>query len=73
MNIGRKIKLLRQKRDLTQKQVAERLCVSPQAISKWENGANAPDISLIPRIASLFGVSIDELFDSESAEPSDGR
>lgn len=37
------------------------LSTSPQAISKWENGKNMPDISVLPQIADVFGISIDEL------------
>ena len=61
-NIGNNIKQLRQQKKMTQKQVAKRLDVSYQAISKWENNTNAPDIALLPEIAELFGVSIDVLF-----------
>lgn len=62
MNIGNNIKQLRQQKNLTQKQVAEKLGVSSQAVSKWENNVNTPDIALLPEIAELFGVSIDALF-----------
>lgn len=62
MNIGSNIKQLRQRMNLTQEQVANKLGVSYQAVSKWEVGANTPDIALLPDIANLFGVSIDSLF-----------
>jgi len=62
MNIGNNIKQLRQQKNLTQEQVAEKLGVSYQAVSKWENNANTPDIALLPQIADLFSVSIDALF-----------
>lgn len=62
MNIGNNIKYLRQQKNFTQEQIAERLGVSYQAVSKWENNANTPDIALLPGIASLFGVPIDVLF-----------
>ena len=73
MNIGGNIKRLRQRHNLTQDQVAEKLCVSYQAVSKWENNINAPDISLLPEIANLFGVSIDTLFSDHPEEDSDLR
>ena len=73
MNIGGNIKRLRQRHNLTQDQVAEKLCVSYQAVSKWENNINAPDISLLPEIANLFGVSIDTLFSDYPEEDSDLR
>ena len=65
MNIGNNIKQLRQKNNLTQDQVAEKIGVSYQAVSKWENNANTPDIALLPQIANLFGVSIDALFSDD--------
>ena len=51
MNIGSNIKQLRQRMNLTQEQVANKLGVSYQAVSKWEVGANTPDIALLPDIA----------------------
>ena len=63
MNIGNKIKALRLKSSTTQEALAERLGVSSQSISKWENNVCAPDISLLPAISEFFGVTIDELFD----------
>ena len=65
MNIGKNIKYLRQQQGLTQEQVAEHLGVTYQAVSKWENDTNTPDIALLPEIASLFGVLIDALFADE--------
>ena len=62
MNIGKNIKRLRLLNDMKQKDFAKILSVSPQAISKWENGKNMPDISILPKIAESFGVSIDDLF-----------
>ena len=71
MNIGTNIKQLRQQKNLTQEQVAEALGVSYQAVSKWENNANTPDITLLPEIANLFGISIDALFSDNIADYSD--
>ena len=62
MNIGNQIKNLRLEKKVRQEEVAEYLGVSTQAVSKWETGASSPDISLLPNIATYFGVSIDELF-----------
>lgn len=62
MKIGTKIRELRRKRGMTQEQLSEYLNVSYQAVSKWENGTAYPDITLIPVIASVFGVSTDCLF-----------
>lgn len=63
MDIGNKIKQLRQKIGATQEQLGEKLGVSAQSISKWETGITMPDISLLPLLSSELGVSIDELFD----------
>ena len=62
MKIGSNIRVLRQRRGLTQEQVSTHLGVSYQAVSKWETGANTPDISLLPNLARLFDVSIDTLY-----------
>lgn len=62
MSIGTNIFSLRKAKKLTQKQLAEKLGVSEQAVSKWENDICAPDVSLFPAIATFFGVSIDRLF-----------
>jgi transcriptional regulator with XRE-family HTH domain len=63
MNLGNKIKELRQRNCITQEQLANHLSVSPQCISKWENSITMPDIQLLPQISVFFGVSLDELFD----------
>nr|MBR4280459.1 helix-turn-helix transcriptional regulator [Clostridia bacterium] len=65
MKIGENIRALRVQKGLTQEQVAARLGVSYQAVSKWETAANTPDISLLPALAELFGVTIDALFSRE--------
>lgn len=62
MEIGKKIKALRTQKSLTQEALASELSVSPQAISKWECGSALPDIQLLPQIAILFGITLDELF-----------
>ena len=61
-NIGAKIAELRREHNMKQDELAEMLGVTPQAVSKWENGASMPDISLLPKIAQIFGVTIDDLF-----------
>ncbi len=63
MNLGNKIRELRRARNLTQEQLAVSLNISPQAVSKWEMGASYPDMTMIPILAALFKVSLDELFD----------
>ena len=63
MNIGNKIRELRKQRGITQEQLAESIGISFQAVSKWENNIALPHITLVPVLASYFGVSMDELFD----------
>lgn len=62
MEIGKKIKQLRQYKGVTQEVLADTLNVSYQAVSKWENGSTSPDIGLLPAISAYFGVTIDDLF-----------
>lgn len=70
MQIGKNIRTLRTQNKWTQEQLADRLGVSYQAVSKWENNQNTPDISLLPSIASLFRISIDALFsETPAVEP----
>ncbi len=63
MNFGKKLKNLRLQKAVTQEQFAACLNISPQAVSKWENGLTLPDIQLLPEISVYFGVTIDELFE----------
>ncbi len=60
--IGEKIKAFRLDAGLSQTQLAQKLGISSQAVSKWETNFSQPDITLLPEIASLFGVPIDDLF-----------
>lgn len=61
MTIGKRIAALRRDKNLKQDDLAQMLEVSPQAISKWENDQTCPDISLLPKLAKILGVSVDEL------------
>lgn len=63
IKLGEKIKLLRKQKNISQEVFANYLGVSFQAVSKWENGNTMPDVTMIPAIASFFGISTDELFD----------
>ncbi len=62
---GNFIKEIRKKNNLTQKELADKLGVTYQAVSKWENGKNMPDKALIKQIAKELDVSIEEIFDGE--------
>ncbi len=70
-NMGENIALLRRRISMTQEMLADRLGVSAQAVSKWERGLSCPDVSFLPVMAEIFGVSIDELF--VKTEPNDAR
>ncbi len=65
--LGRRIARLRLARTATQERLAKELNVSPQAVSKWENDINYPDISLLPDLARFLGVSVDELLSGANA------
>ena len=62
---GQRFNRLRKKYDLTQEEVANKLSVSSQAVSKWENDISLPDISLLIEIAELFNITVDELLGKE--------
>ena len=63
MELGKKIRQLRFKAGLTQEQLAGKLGIGAQSVSKWENAVAMPDITTLPLLAEIFGVSIDDLFD----------
>ena len=63
MELGKRIKQLRLRHGMTQEQLAESLGIGAQSVSKGENAIAMPDITLLPQIAEVFGVSIDDLFD----------
>lgn len=66
--LGETIAYYRKSCGMTQEQLAEKCSVTAQAVSKWENGLTAPDISLIPKLAELFAISTDELLGVRKAE-----
>ncbi len=61
-DFGNRIKSLRLSHSMTQEQLAQKLGVSAQAVSKWESGTNMPDILMLPDLSVIFGVTIDDLF-----------
>lgn len=70
-SIGNKIRELRNENLLTQKDLAEKLFVSAQAVSRWEKGEVEPSIETIKQMASIFSVSVDELLGVEEPHNSD--
>jgi len=61
MDFGAQIKKLRTSRKLTQEQIAQKLNVSRQTISSWENNRNLPDLEMVVLIAQIFNISLDNL------------
>lgn len=66
MDIGQTIAGLRSKANMTQEQLASELYVSRELISKWETGKSPPNYKMILKLADLFSVGVDEIFDKES-------
>lgn len=64
--MGDRIKAHRKRLGMTQEQLAERMGVSAQAVSKWENNLSCPDISVLPELADVFGITVDELLGKNS-------
>lgn len=65
IKFGKFIKQLRAEKNMTQKQLAEKLFITDKAVSKWERGLSLPDISLLENIAEIFDVSVSELVNGE--------
>ncbi|MBQ4570080.1 MAG: helix-turn-helix transcriptional regulator, partial [Bacilli bacterium] len=66
MKISERIKKYREENHITQQELADKLYVSKQAISKWENDKSLPDVSMYPTIASLLNITVDELMGNEA-------
>lgn len=66
--MGKRIMANRKRLGLTQDQLAEKLGVTAQAVSKWENDLSCPDIAMLPALADIFGVSVDELLGRETGK-----
>ena len=65
MNLGKKIAELRKKNNLSQEELADKVGVARQTISKWETGDTTPDINQVKIISKIFNISIDELVDND--------
>lgn len=68
MTLGKRIAALRKEKELKQDDLAGMLDVSPLAVSKWENDQTCPDISLLPKLARILGVTVDELLSGKREE-----
>ena len=67
INLKDKLRTLRQQKNVTQEALANHLGITPQSVGKWERGEGFPDITLLPRIAFYFDVTVDELLGVEQA------
>jgi transcriptional regulator with XRE-family HTH domain len=67
--IGKFISVLRKANGMTQQELADKLLVSDKTVSKWECDERMPDISLLPAIAEVFGITTDELLRGERNNP----
>lgn len=63
--IGGLIRRLRQEREMTQRQLAERMGISDKTVSKWERGMGCPDLSFLPELSDIFHVDLDQLLTGE--------
>ncbi|MBQ8185791.1 MAG: helix-turn-helix transcriptional regulator, partial [Clostridia bacterium] len=61
LHFAERLKKYRRECDMTQEELAQKIGISHQSMSKWERGDGLPDVTLLPRIAGCFGVSIDAL------------
>lgn len=68
IDFAKKLKTLRRIHNITQEQLAGYLCVSSQAVSRWECGTACPDISLLPQISEFFEITVDELLGVDEQE-----
>lgn len=64
-SLGQKICSLRKQRQITQDELAEKMAVSPQAVSKWENDLSIPDLPILIELSNFFNVSLDDLVKSK--------
>ena len=68
LNIGENLRRLRRAADMTQEQLADKLGVAYQSVSRWENGTTYPDMEFLPVLAGIFGVTVDELIGMEESK-----
>lgn len=69
MTLGQKIAAQRKLKGLTQDTLSEALGVTAQAVSKWENDITCPDITLLPKLAQMLGITVDALLSTEDVKP----
>lgn len=67
--LGKRITAHRKRLGMTQDKLAEQLGITAQAVSKWENDQSCPDITMLPKLAEIFGISIDQLLGQSENDP----
>lgn len=72
MSLGKTLSSLRKNAKMTQSELGEKLNISAQAISKWENDTSEPDISTLKKLANIYGVTISDILDPNSEKTSSG-
>lgn len=71
--LGIMIASLRKEQGLTQLELAEKMGVTDKAVSKWERDLSCPDVNTIPKLAEVFGISVDELMQVKAASLDSGK
>jgi len=71
--MGELISSLRKEKGMTQKELADQLNITDKAVSKWERNVSCPDISTIPKLAEILGISADELLNTKPESPAGHR
>ena len=66
--LGMMITSLRKENGMTQLELAEKMSVTDKAVSKWERDLSCPDVNSLPKLAEIFGISVDELMQVKSAQ-----
>ena len=72
-SVGKNIKQLRNEKEMTQDQLAEKLHVTRQAVSNWETGKTQPDIETLSALAECFGITVEELIYGKSTQPNNPK
>ena len=67
-NIGALISRLRKEKGMTQQELADKLQITDKAVSKWERGLACPDISILPQVAEILGVNVDDLLSNPQTD-----
>lgn len=66
--LGMRIAFLRKRKGMTQEELAQKMEVSSQAVSKWENDVSCPDIQSLPKLAQILNITVDELLTGKTQE-----